>query len=211
MRVGIALHLNIYISNHQTYNIVENSPTCFSLSVCFQGLKKRDNKYMKTERNILIVLSNWLIDSFIIPAIFTVFLKIVSTLVAWWTCWKWSTLTVISHMDISIYVRHGRISYQQIPTKRNIILLKKMRHPKTYVPPHRGYLKMFIVIIATGAFYEDVLSTLMHINVYKRVYTRSAEWCICLGDPKGAGHYKCMWDFHSLHMKIHVFTNRVFI
>ena len=121
-------------------------------------------------------------------------------MVAWWTCWKWSTLTVISHMDISIYVRHGRISYQQIPTKRNIILLKKMRHPKTYVPPHRGYLKMFIVIIATGAFYEDVLSTLMHINVYKRVYTRSAEWCICLGDPKGAGHYKCMWDFHSLHI-----------
>ena len=30
---------------------------------------------MKPERNILIVLSNWLIDSFIIPAIFTIFFE----------------------------------------------------------------------------------------------------------------------------------------
>ena len=86
-------------------------------------------------------------------------------------------------------------------SKRNIILLKKMRHPKTYVPPQRDHLKMFIVIIASGAFYEDVLSTLMHINVYTRVYTRSAEWCICLGDPKGAGHYKKRFFIDSLDWK----------
>ena len=30
--------------------------------------------------------------------------------------------------------------------------------------------------------------------LYRRVYTRSTEWCICLGDPTGASHYKCIWE-----------------
>ena len=46
--------------------------------------------------------------------------------------------------------------------------------------------------LGLDAFYEAALSPLMHINVYRRVYTRSAEWCICLGDLLGVSHYICI-------------------
>ena len=60
VRVDIALRLITYLDfkqcNLQYSGELSNIP-CFSLSVCFQGLTKSDNKYFKPERNILIELS----------------------------------------------------------------------------------------------------------------------------------------------------------
>ena len=62
MRVGIALRLNTYLDfkrcNLQYSGELSNIP-CFSLSVCFQGLTKSDNKYFKPQRNILIELEKF--------------------------------------------------------------------------------------------------------------------------------------------------------
>ena len=65
--------------------------------------------------------------------------------------------------------------------------------------------------LGLDAFYEAALSPLMHINVYRRVYTRSAEWCICLGDLLGVSHYICIQGWSQFLFSPFFWYQKIFV